>query len=191
MDYHGLTDRMPTTHYLTTAPPAEWRMLAQERMRKDLGKALHDYQEAGFPILHRPRFKTIERHPVHVTQRRHAGAYVVTAQGHIRVSSIGHTFLEMIQNPELCGGIRHVIAVFQHQGAKYLPLILADVDQHGSGIDKVRVGYLLEELGQLSDPVLERWQRSVVQRGGSRKLDAHAPYAPTYSERWCLSLNHI
>lgn len=41
---------------------------------------------------------------------------------------------------------------------------------------------------QLSHPALEVWRQS-ASRGGSSKLVAAEPYAPTYSDRWQLSLN--
>ena len=50
-----------------------------------------------------------------------------------------------------------------------------------------RVGYLLTELG-LAHPQLREWQRH-LQRGGSLKLVASEPYAPTYSADWNISLN--
>jgi predicted transcriptional regulator of viral defense system len=190
MEYHGLTDRVPTTIYLTSPPGAEWRALAKERMRRDLAGQLEGYQRVGLPMLRRLRFAAVGKRSVHITQRKHAGAFVVTEHGALRVASIGRTFLEMVAAPDLCGGIRHVIGVFGDQARAHLRLILADVDRHGTAIDKARVGYLLEEVCSVRDPVLERWQTTVVQRGGSRKLDAAAPYAPTYSERWGLSLNH-
>jgi hypothetical protein len=52
---------------------------------------------------------------------------------------------------------------------------------------KQRVGFLLETLGH-GHTRLEQWRAS-LQRGGSLKLVAREPYAPTFSERWNLSLN--
>ena len=55
-------------------------------------------------------------------------------------------------------------------------------------IDKIRTGYILDERVGLNNTAVENW-RMEVQRGGSRKLVAEAPYAPTYSEKWGLSIN--
>jgi hypothetical protein len=52
----------------------------------------------------------------------------------------------------------------------------------------VRAGYVLEELCALSHPSFAEWQTHAA-RGGSRRLVAANEYAPTYSERWALSLN--
>jgi len=159
-------------------------------MLKDLGDETERYRQAGFPLLRRLQVATIGRRVVHVTQRKHAGAFVITEHGHLRVASLGRTFLEMVAEPGLCGGIRHVISVYSEHAATHRKLILAEVDRHGTAIDKARVGYLFEEICAIRDPTIDHWQTRVVQRGGSRKLDAGAPYASTYSERWGLSLNH-
>jgi predicted transcriptional regulator of viral defense system len=190
MEYHGLTDRVPTTVYLTSPPSLEWRALAQTRMLKDLGDEADGYRTAGFPLLRRLRVTAIGKRAVHVTQRKSAGAFVVSEHGYLRVASIGRTFLEMVAEPDLCGGIRHVISVYAEHAATNRKLILAEVDRHGTAIDKVRAGYLLEEICSIRDPIVDHWQQTVVQRGGSRRLDAGAPYASMYSERWSLSLNH-
>ena len=94
----------------------------------------------------------------------------------------------MVREPIRCGGIRHVIDVYKNHGPQYKNLIIDELDQHGNKIEKVRVGYLLEEICKLKDERIERWL-SFVERGGSRKLDPAAEYRPVYSERWCLSIN--
>jgi hypothetical protein len=40
----------------------------------------------------------------------------------------------------------------------------------------------------VSDRRLDDWLRYAA-RGGSRKLDVKAEYAPVFSERWSLSIN--
>jgi len=94
----------------------------------------------------------------------------------------------MLRNPSLCGGIYHVLDVYRENAKRYLRLIIDEVDRHGSAIDKVRVGYVLEERLGLTEPRVEKWIEN-VQRGGSRKLVADEPYKPVFSEKWCLSIN--
>ena len=78
--------------------------------------------------------------------------------------------------------------VYDEHVEKYLKLIVDEIDTHGSEIDKVRAGYILEEKLNLSHPIFDSWVK-YAQKGGSRKLDAIKEYIPEFSERWCLSLN--
>lgn len=189
MEYHGLTDRLSKTLYFTTPPPAEWSQLAAARMRKDLGLEFDAYIESGMPTLRRLVLKRLDRRSIEYHHRRTAGGYRLAEHGQVRIASIGRTWLEMLQDPDRCGGLQHVIDVFRERARDHLKLILAELERHGTEIDRARAGYLLEEHAGLHDPLLDAWQQR-VQRGGSRKLYAHADYAPRYSERWCLSLNH-
>jgi len=189
MEYHRLTDRLSKTIYFTTPPSPEWNQLAADRMRKDLGDDVDAYLEAGFPTLRRLVLKRLDRRSIEYHHRRTAGGYRLAEHGDVRVSSIGRTWLDMLQEPDRCGGLQHVLAVSRTHAKEHLPLILAELDRHGTEIDRARAGYILEDIANLHDPGLDAWQQR-VQRGGSRKLYARADYAPRYSERWSLSLNH-
>lgn len=188
MEFHGLTDRFPRDIYLTTPAPAAWRKFADERMAKDLGDHLSAYLEAGFPRLQRIRMNKILDRSVHVTHSLHLGAYKSVPSAELRVATIGRTFLEMLREPDLCGGIRHVIDIYRQRAGRYVTLIASEVDRHGTAIDKARAGYILEELCDIRSPQIQEWARH-AQRGGSRKLYAKGEYSPKFSERWCLSLN--
>jgi predicted transcriptional regulator of viral defense system len=188
MEYHGLTDRLPKILFLTSPPSPEWGRLAAQRMQKDLGDALERYSEASLPGLRKLKMTKIHRKTInlHSTVNCDAGAYL-SVQGR-RVSTIGRTFLDMIREPDLCGGIYHVLEIYAEYANRYLRLIVDVIDRHGSKIDKVRAGYILDERLGLSSPTIDSWLE-FAQRGGSRKLQANAPYSSQFSEKWCLSLN--
>mgnify|MGYP000000176157 FL=1 len=188
MEYHGLTDRFPKILYLTTPDDKAWRTQADARMAADLGERLSAYRQTGLPVLRRQPSQSIEGHHVELMRRSHLGAFRVVRSTGVRVATIGRTFLDMVREPELCGGILHVIDVYRSQAAQYLSLIVDDAERHGTAIDKVRLGFLLTEVCHLSDPRIEGWTRH-AQRGGSRKLDPQAEYDPRYSEKWMLSIN--
>ncbi|MEW6267656.1 MAG: hypothetical protein AB1641_31680 [Thermodesulfobacteriota bacterium] len=188
MAYHGLTDRIPQMLFLSSPAPPKWRAFARERMAKDLGESFSAYHQSGLPRLHRIEFSKIARYTVNRYASLHPGAFKLVEGRSRRVATIGRTFLDMLRNPELCGGIRHVLDVFEEFGQRYLELIADEVDRHGKNIDKVRAGYVLEEHCRLNSERFEPWRR-LVQRGGSRKLDPAGEYRETYSARWCLSLN--
>ncbi|RRW88473.1 type IV toxin-antitoxin system AbiEi family antitoxin domain-containing protein [Pandoraea apista] len=190
MAYHGLTDRFSKTLFVTTLPPTSWRKRAEEKMQRDLGDALEQFRAIHFPTLTRHTLSAIGRQPVntHVSKYADAGAYVHLADRPARVSSIGRTFLDMLRQSDLCGGMIHVVRVFETNARTYLPLLLDEIDRHGRPIDKVRAGYILDERCGIHDLRIEQWH-TFAQRGGSRVLDAGAPFWPEFSEKWCLSIN--
>lgn len=192
MEYHGLTDRFAKTLFLTSPPAPIWKSRAHEKMLKDLGESsIEQYVEAGFPSLTRHPLKSLNKTSVSVLVTKFAdqGAYVVPQERPVKIASIGRTFLDMLRKPDLCGGMSHVIDVFEEQAKSYLQLIINEVDRHGDPIEKVRAGYILEErCGIAGNSKINAWA-AFAQRGGSRVLDPMTPYWPTFSEKWCLSIN--
>lgn len=188
MAFHGLTDRIPKILNVSSAPPNEWRVFAQERLKRDLGEELPEYLQSGFPKLTRIRLNKVSGRPVHVHARAHFGAFKTISGRMLRVSTIGRTFLDMLREPDLCGGIRHVLDGYKEHAHQYLKLITDEIDSHGSALDKVRAGYVLDEVCHLTSETIAFWTK-YAQRGGSRKLIASASYSPKFSERWCLSIN--
>ncbi len=190
MEYHGLTNRIPSKLFISSPSPQQWKIYAHEKMEKNLKGDLATYNENNMPELKRTRLEKIDRREIHRFSSVHWGAYKNVKGRTMRVSTIGRTFLDMLRNPEFCGGINHVLEIFDEYAESYLRLIIDEVDQHGAPIDKVRAGYLLDERLGLAFDELKDWLKS-AQRGGSRKLDASSEYEPVWSEKWCLSLNVI
>ena len=188
MDFHGLTDRNPTILYISTPSPMKWKNFALARMKKDLGDDFDEYVENGFPRLKRIALKKINRRPIYCYSSLHMGAFKQIKNRPLRVATIGRTFFDMLREPSLCGGIEHVLDVYQKHAADYLELIVEEINRHGSSIDKVRAGYILDELNDLRHPLITEWEQ-YIQRGGSRKLDPSEEYAPIYSKKWCISIN--
>jgi predicted transcriptional regulator of viral defense system len=188
MEYHGLTDRFPRTLFMCRPPLKEWRTQAAQRMQKDLGRDFDAYQACGLPRLIRPALSMIDRTVIQFHERSQMGAFRRIAGSPLRVATVGRTFLDMLREPSLCAGMQHVLDVYRSQAKRYAGLIVDDIDRHGTPIDKVRAGYVLTEVCQLSLPIVDSW-KSFAQRGGSRKLDPDAEYAADYSENWKLSLN--
>ena len=188
MSYHGLTDRIPNKLFISSPPTKEWHFFAKQQMEKDLGEDYEKYLENCLPKLVRTKIQKINRTEVNCFNSKHLGAYKNVRGRALRVSTIGRTFLEMLRNPELCGGINHVLDVFEEYGKSYLRLITDDIDNNGEPIDKVRAGYILNERLGIDNEVIEKWS-SFAQRGGSRKLDPKSEYIPEWSDKWKISLN--
>lgn len=184
MEYHGLTDKILKTIFYTTLTINEWRQFSYEKMTKEI-KELDNYNLPRMVILKPEKFG---KNNVHCNRTKRAGGYQIVADSPLRVTKIGQTFLDMLQKPELCGGIYHVIEVFREYAERYFNLILPVIDKHGKVIDKMRAGYILEEQCNIKNSQIDQWQK-FAQRGGSRKLDPTQEYSHVYSEKWCLSIN--
>ncbi len=188
MEFHGITDRFPKILYLTTPPDKEWRARAEEKMRKDLGDQYEAYRLARLPSLRFVSMERVDGARVELLRRSNRGAFKIIKSPAVRVATIGRTFLDMVREPECCGGMQHVVDTYRQYGPRNLPLIVEEVERHGKPIEKVRAGYLLEEVCKLQHELVNKW-RAAVQRGGSRVLDPASEYSAIYSEAWKLSIN--
>ena len=189
MAYHGLTNRLPRVLYFRTLDPTGWANAAKEKMSKDIGEKISDYLTSGLPALRHVKLERLSGLVIETIRSKeaHAGWRHAGDQG-LRVASIGRVFLDMVQRPDLCGGLQHVIGIFEEHARTYLDVILSEISRHGSKIDQARAGYILEEYCGVNHSSLDEWAKDAA-RGGSRRLDPQAEYVPTYSERWCLSIN--
>ena len=185
MSFHGITERFPKIIHISTPSPKDWRNFAKERMQKDLGDDIENY---NLPHLQKLSIPKIEDKSIHTHSSLHLGAFKSIRDTNLRVSTMGRTFLDMLKQPNLCGGIRHVLHVYKKWGEKYKPLIIKEIDRNGAPIDKVRAGYILENICGIQDKLIDSWT-DYAQRGGSRKLCADDEFSAHYSERWMLSIN--
>jgi len=186
MDRYNLTDRTPIELHLTTPDRPIWNQLRDEKMDAELADISPRLE---VPMLNRIGFKSrVRRREVNLHETKHPANPVPIRGGKARIGPIGHVFVEMLEVPRLCGGIRHVLDVWEGEARNWLAEIIPEVDRHTSKIVRVRAGYILEERLGVLDPRVSSWV-SDAQRGGSRKLDPDAPYAPTYSEKWMISIN--
>jgi hypothetical protein len=188
MRFHGLTNRLPAKLFISGPNQHLWRQKSLEQMGKDLGDTLSVYFDGDMPKLTFPKMRRIDRTDIHRFSTTHPGAYKNVSEPLLRVSTIGRTFLDMLRSPHLCGGMAHVIEVWEEHARAYLKPIVSEIDRHGDPIDKVRAGYLINEKLRLADETVDAWKK-FVSRGGSRKLDPSEPYMPQWSEHWCLSIN--
>lgn len=188
MEFYGLTDRFSKIIHISSPRQSIWNKYAKDRMNKDLKEEYDNYISIKYPKLTKLNIDKIEGRIVKVFNCIHLGAYKNIKDNNIRVSTIGRTFLNMLQNPELCGGINHVIDCFENHSNEYLKNIIDEIEGNGSKIDKIRAGYILDEICSLNHNIFDEWIK-LTQRGGSMKLDSSEEYDPNYSEKWKLSIN--
>ncbi len=185
MQRYGLTDRSPEALHMTTPTRALWTAMRNERMRS-LDWDISDDEK---PLLTRIGFEPVVRRR-HVTlhESRHPSPTTEIAGERARIASVGHVFVNMLDQPWLCGGMAHVLDCFDRHAEDWVDEIVEAVNAVDSPIIKVRAGYVLDELLGLKLDQIERWA-VCAQRGGSRKLDPKAPYGSIYSEKWMIALN--
>lgn len=184
MQRWGLTDRRPDALMLTRPD----RKTAMTHLKAHTSKILGTGETNLFPLKIVGHPARVRRRAVHVHESKTAGAFLKNRGDGVSLSTIGQTFLDMLQRPDLCGGMSHVLDIWEEHAETYFSEIVASVGTAKSGIVKSRAGYILEERLGLHHREIERWQ-SCAQRGGSRKLDPAKAFAPTYSEKWMISLN--
>ena len=187
MEWHGITDRIPHVLHLIQAPLASARKQHILQL-KDQFPDLKNEQ----PLLVRSYTSNEKIDGKELLQHTHRNYRIrpeLHGSGGVRVTNLGETFLDMLREPDLCGGYAHVQDVFEEYAATHLPVIVKAVDRNGTGIDKARAGYILEEVCGLSHRTIDSWKAS-VQRGGSRKLVASNSYKNIFSEVWCISINN-
>jgi len=184
MQRYSLTNRIPQD--LSISSPLRWTDVRNVKLSKDYPDLLEIPYVA--PLLRIQLPDVIRRRSVvlHKTVRNPNLRQVRGSA--VRIASIGETFAQMLDRPELCGGMPHVYDVWMEHANVYVDEIIQAIDASSESIIKVRAGYFLNEALGIQDPRVEDWQR-FAQRGGSRKLDPSAPYAPTFSEKWKISLN--
>lgn len=184
MQLQGLTERSPTDLVLTRPADILWQQMWSEAERN-----APPSPDAG-PPQRRPKYRFPEHvrgRPVLLHETRHPGVWEALGS-RIRVATVGQAFLDMVVRPGWCGGISHVLEVWEREAETHLDEIIAAVDTYPAKLPKVRAGYILDEVLGIADERVLAWRAS-AQRGSSQRLDPERPYAPTYSERWMISLN--
>lgn len=187
MQYYSLTNRHPADLILTTPNVATWRTRRDDKQQKDFSQFMlgetppFKLQRITFPTTLRKR-----KLEVHTTRREFTAQ--PTRSGHRRVPPVEEVFVQMLDRPDLCGGMGHVIEVWQEHAPDRLEKIVRAIDATQESLIKVRAGYLLDECFHLHHPTVDGWIR-FAQRGGSQRLDPSQPYIPRFSEKWMISLN--
>lgn len=134
----------------------------------------------------------IQNLPIRWTQvipNRYFGVREYRPQGYpIRVTDIERTLLDGLLNPEFSGGLDKVLRAWAgSRDMLDLPRLVDYTNLFDIGVLRQRVGFIVDQLA-IHHPDIEAW-RARAHRGGSSKLLGSAPYSPTYSERWNLSIN--
>ena len=110
------------------------------------------------------------------------------------IQNIVDLYLDMLKAPHYCGGISHVLKIYQDhliEDQKLLSDILDILDKTGSIIDKARVGCILNKVFAIESSQLDKWKfEQIGKRGSSRKLFSNFEFDSFFDEEWNISINH-
>lgn len=189
MQRWNLSNRNPLALHLTRPARTIWKQQAEAELRAI--RRITPSDLVSKPRIH-VTFPSMLRHrELQVFQPSYLGHSVSIADSHARVATIGQTFWDMMQEPKRCGGMTHVIEVWQEKAEDYVEEIISlfeDKNMPTTNLAFCRAGYVFEEVLGLQDSRVGEWTRFGKQ-GGSAKLDPEAPFETRHSERWNLSLN--
>jgi len=186
MRKYGITNRIPEITMLTRPATKIWRDLKEDFEEKYLGKNLQNIEYFNLKrskfsgVIREMKIQTIETKFPHPTMQ--------IRDSWDRIAKIGYVFLDMLDKPELCGGMNHVIEVWQEYAENYLDEIIEAVDGCQKKIIKSRAGYIINEVLKIQNKHVLEWLKH-SQRGGSRLLDPTRPFVPKFSQKWMLSIN--
>ena len=184
MQRWGLTNRSPKS-LMFTRPD---RKSATAIYAKIMAKFSYPLPPKHLRLHHIVHPDTVRGHSLQVFESSNSGAYAKIPGTNTHVATIGQTFLDMLRHPSRCGGMPHVLDVFDEHAVRWSNEIINAVETCNSSLVKSRAGYIMEERLGVSDNIIDSW-KMFSQRGGSRKLDPGKDYQPNYSDTWMISIN--
>jgi len=189
MRFYNLTNRIPKRiDYIVPTRPLWKKTQSQLFSENDIDAENLEKSNGFIPPYPSERLKVKGKY-LNVHSRSHLYPHMSKGES-VRIISIGDLFLEMVRNPDLCGGFQHVLEVYEEMAEVLLNEIIDSVELYGTAIDKSRIGFILNSHLNIQDPIISEWKIHSTARGGSRKMISNEPYSDLYSEDWCISLNH-
>ena len=184
MQRWGLTDRSPKS-LMFTRPD---RKSATAIYAKIMAKSSYPLPPKHLHLHQIAHPDTVRGLSLQVSESKNVGSYAKIPGTNTNVATIGQTFLDMLQHPSRCGGMPHILDVFEEHAVRWSNEIINAVETCNSSLVKSRAGYVMEERLGVSDKIIDTW-KMFSQRGGSRKLDPGKDYQPIYSDTWMISIN--
>lgn len=107
----------------------------------------------------------------------------------LRVTERERTIVDMMDRPDLCGGVAEVVEALRAGWAECEPARVAEYAQrHGGGTVPKRLGFLVEQLG-LEAPAGLVEQLQDLMGAGMSDLDRGGAKSGRYVRRWRLRIN--
>ena len=180
---HGLTDRFPKIINYVVFSRSEWKekYFFKNDFLKIYGKK---YIMPVYPVNGNLPDKILK-----IKNDSNVKDFITKSDGIIRVRTIEALFIDCLREPDLCGGLDHVIDIYEEYGENFSNKLIDYTDKNGSLIDKARVGFILEKFCEVQSNRFQFWKKQMI-RGGSRTFYSKNSHSSWYDPEWCISLNH-
>jgi len=198
---YSLTDRIPQKIQLVVPERSMWKQLASEFIIQHQSNYnyfnLDKLSIANVVSIEKRRKKFLPVYPSKGKYFNNISLEISTTSNLLpsikngietKTINIGYLFVEMIDSPEQCGGLQHVISIY----VNYARFFIKDIIKAGNNshyITQARIGFIFENILKIKDAEIMGWKKNQT-RGGSRKFVASKPFSNLMSLEWNLSLNH-
>jgi predicted transcriptional regulator of viral defense system len=197
IQHYKLVSYRTSSTYFVCPNRSEWKSLCLKRLKTILPE--WNEKNKGTPFFYVELHDLIPTYPVEeeilnsqvilLNQKKNAN---FETWKDIRVEYIIDLYVDMLRNPQFCGGLEEVIKIYNQTVDRYLEAIIALLNSsYGTQIDRARFGFICEKYLHIKHPAFEKWKEEQKdKRGGSRKLVASLEFDPIFDEDWNISINH-
>lgn len=197
IQHYKLASYKTSSIYFVCPSRSEWKTNCLKRLKKTLPE--WNDKDKGVPLFYADLNDLIPTYPVEeqilgsqfilFNQKKSANFEVWKD---VRVEYIIDLYVDMLRNPQFCGGLEEVIKIYNNTIDGYLDAIVSFLNSDaGTQIDRARFGFICQKYLHINHPAFEQWREEQKnKRGGSRKLVASLEFDPVFDEDWNISINH-
>ena len=189
MDWHRFTEKNPRIIQLGTPSRNIWKAKGLADLENFELEDVSSFKKESF-LPKYPVKNTLFGMMVDPITDNDSSSINTIRGSSVRITSPARTLVDMTRKPVLCGGSQHAIDSFLEHAQPYRKQIMTYLEKNGSKIDRARVGFLMDKVMGIKDPIIDAWkEESSKTRGSSKILVPGADFSEYYDPDWCLSLN--
>jgi len=196
---YSFTDRIPRKIQLVVPNRQIWKKFAHEYIEQHRSEYKYinklspantssiEYRKEKFLPVYPSKNKYFNKILLDITTTATLSPSIKSGVG-TKIIDVGDLFVEMLNSPDQCGGIQHVIDIYKD----YAKFFIKDIIRAGEVshyLTQARIGFIFEYILNIKNDEIMNWKKN-QSRGGSRKFLANKPFSNFISLEWNLSLNH-